>query len=91
MLIKLLIVIVILFLLRRHMGILRPFWPQCVGLIVGAFMGWWLATMAINTGVNFGTLVYLGCPQKLIKPFFAAVGALTMVGPVSAAIRSLFP
>ena len=91
MLIKILLVIVILILLRRHMGILKPFWPLCVGLVVGGTTGWWLATLAFNVGVNFGAFENLGCPGVLIKPIIAILGALTMAGPVSAGIYSLFP
>jgi hypothetical protein len=91
MLIKILIVIVILILLRRHMGILKPFWPLCVGLAAGGVMGWWLATLAVNTGVDFCAFDHIGCPRIFIKPIFALVGALMMVGPVSAAIWGLFP
>ena len=67
MLIKILIVVVILILLRRHMGMLKPFWPLCVGLAIGGFTGWWLATLAVNTGVDFSTLEYFGCPRWFIN------------------------
>ena len=91
MLIKILVVVVILLLLRRQMGILKPFWPLCVGLAVGGLCGWWLVTLAINTGVNFCAFEHIGCPRILIKPVFALIGALMMVGPTSTAIYGLFP
>lgn len=91
LIIKILIVIVILFLLRRHIGVLKPSWPLCVGLTVGGLTGWWLATLAVNTGVDFSTLEYFGCPRWFIKPIVAVIGALMMVGPISAVIWSLFP
>ena len=91
MLIKILIVVVILILLRRHMGILKPFWPLCVGLTAGSLTGWWLATLAVNTGVDFSTLEYFGCPRWFIKPIVALIGALMMVGPISVVIGGLFP
>jgi hypothetical protein len=91
MLIKILVVIVILLLLRRQMGIFKPFWPLCVGLTVGGLAGWWLATLAVNTGVNFCAFEHIGCPRIFIKPIFALIGALMMVGPISAAIYSLLP
>ena len=91
MLIKILIVVVVLILLRRHMGILKPFWPLCVGLTVGGFTSWWLVTLAVNTGVNFCAFEHIGCPRIFIKPIFALIGALMMAGPVSAAIYGLLP
>ena len=91
MFIKILIVVVILILLRRHMGILKPFWPLCVGLVIGGFTGWWLATLAVNTGVNFSILERFGCPRWFIKPIVAVIGALILVGPISAAIWGLLP
>ena len=91
MLIKILIVVVILILLRRYMGILKPFWPLCVGLTVGGLTGWWLATLAFNTGVDFSILEHSGCPRWFIKPIVAVIGALMLVGPVSTVIWGLFP
>jgi hypothetical protein len=91
MLIKILIAIVILIVLRSHMGILKPFWPLCVGLTVGSFTSWWLVTLAVNTGVNFCAFEHIGCPRIFIKPIFALIGALMMAGPVSAAIYGLLP
>ncbi len=88
---KALVVVVILFLLRSHMGIIKPFWPLCVGLAVGAFAGWWLMTLAVDTGADFSVLEQLGCPRRLIKPVVALLGALMAAGPVSTAIRGLFP
>ena len=91
MLIKILVVVIILLLLRRQMGILKPVWPLCVGLAVGGLAGWWLVTLAINTGVNFCAFEHIGCPRIFIKPIFALIGALMMVGPISTAIYGLFP
>ena len=91
MLIKILLVIVVLILLRNHLGILKPFWPLIVGLTIGGFVGWWFVSFLMGIGENFDILQQLGCPRILIKPIFAIIGALMMAGPVSAALYGLFP
>lgn len=91
MLIKIVLVAVILLLLRNNMGFLKPFWPLCVGLTVGALAGWWFTAFTIEYGVDFSFLEDFGCSQKVVKPIAALIGALGAVGPVSAAIYNLLP
>ena len=91
MLIKIIIVVVILILLRRQLRFLLPFWPMLVGLTIGAMIGWWWATNLIRLDTGYQAFEYIGCPRILFKPIFALIGALVMVGPLSVAIRSLFP
>ena len=91
MLIKIAIVIVLIIVLRHHLGPLKPHWPVLVGLLAGALAGWWVVSFLIRSNVHFETFEYFGCPQSMIKPLFATIGALVAVKPVSTAIRQLFP
>lgn len=91
MLIKILIVVVILIVLRKHLDIFKPFWPIFVGFGVGAAIGWLWCSQIIRLGTTFACLEYFGCPQGFAKPIFAFVGGLVTIGPVSAAIWGLFP
>lgn len=91
MLIKIVIIVVILILLRKQLWFLRPFWPVLVGLAIGGMIGWWWATSIIRLDTGYQAFEYIGCPRIFVKPIFAIIGALVMVGPVSAAIRVLFP
>lgn len=91
MLIKIVIVVVILILLRNHLGILRVLWPECVGLAIGGMIGWWWASNIIRLDTGYQAFEYIGCPRGFVKPIFAFIGSVVTVGPVSAAIRGLFP
>ena len=91
MLTKILIVVVLIILLRNHLGIVKWLWPECVGLATGGMIGWWWVSATMELGTSYAIFEYVGCPRCLIKPIFALVGALLMVGPVSVAIRGLFP
>lgn len=90
MVIKILIAIGILILLRKHLWLLKPFWPMCVGLAVGGMIGWWWAAHLIRLDTGYQAFEYIGCPRIFFKPIFALIGALVMVGPVSAALYGLF-
>ncbi len=91
MLVKLLLVVIILILLRSHMGILKPFWPVLVGFLVGAFVGWQMVNVLTALKVNLDFFENLGCPQRFVKPLFAFIGGLVAVKPISTALRVLFP
>ena len=91
MLIKILIAVVILILLRRHLGIFKPFWLLCVGFAVGAVVSWCVVSQMIRLGTTFPSLEYFGCPERFARHIFAFVGGLVTIGPVSAAIWGLFP
>ena len=90
MLIKILIAVSILILLRKQLWFLRPFWPVLVGLTIGATVGWWWATNMIRLDTGYQAFEYISCPRIFVKPIFALIGALVMVGPVSAALYGLF-
>jgi len=91
MFIKIVLVVVILLLLRRNMGALKPFWPLVVGLTTGALVGWWFTEFLIDYGVDFSFVEDFGCPKRMVKFIAALIGALAAVKPVSAAIYSLLP
>jgi len=91
LIIKVLIVVIIAILVRRHLAFFKPHWPVIVGIIVGAVAGWWWGCFLIKSGTHLELLDYLGRPQTFVKPLFAIIGALVAVKPVSVAIRELFP
>jgi len=91
MLVKIILVVIILLLLRSHMGILKPFWPVLVGFLVGAFIGWQMVNVLTALKVDLDCFENLGCPQRFVKPLFALIGGLGTVKPISTALRVLFP
>ena len=91
MLVKILLVVIILLLLRGHMGALKPFWPVIAAFLVGAFIGWQMVNVLTALKVNLDCFESLGCPQRFIKPLFALIGGLVAVKPISTALRVLFP
>lgn len=91
LIIKILIVVIIAILLRRHLAFFKPHWPVIVGFMAGAVAGWSWGHFLIKSGTHIELLYYLGRPQSFAKPLFAIIGALVTVKPVSTAIRELFP
>jgi hypothetical protein len=91
MLIKIAIIVIIAIVLRHYLIPLKSHWPVIVGLIAGTLAGWWMANFLIRFNVSFETFEFFGCPQDMVKPLFATIGALVAVKPVSIAIRQLFP
>jgi hypothetical protein len=91
MLVKIILVVIILLLLRSHMGILKPFWPVLVGFLVGAFIGWQMVNVLTALKVNLNFFENFGCPQRYVKPLFAFIGGLVAVKPISTALLVLFP
>lgn len=89
MLIKILLVAVMLFLLRSHLGVLKPFWPVLVGFLVGAFIGWQIVKVLIALKVNLDFLEMYGYPRHTVKPLFVLICAFVSAGPISAAITVL--
>lgn len=91
LIVKIILVLFVLFLLRSHMGIFKPFWSVLVGFLVGAFIGWQMVNVLTALKVDLGFFENFGCPQRFIKPLFALIGGLAAVTPVSTTLRRLFP
>jgi purine-cytosine permease-like protein len=91
-LIKIVIVVTIIILLRRHLGFLKPYWHVIAGYILATLFAWWLlrfffAQPAIVLEISRS----FNCPPWLVKPASAALGGLMTAGPIIATIRRLFP
>ncbi len=91
MFLKIIIIITLGIILRHHLAFLIPHWHVLVSLLAGALAGWWMANFLIRFNVSFETFEFFGCPQDMVKPLFATIGALVAAKPVSIAIRQLFP
>jgi hypothetical protein len=85
MLVKIILVVIILLLLRSHMGIFKPFWPVIVAFLVGAFLGWQMVNVLTGLEADVDCFENLGCPIRFVKPLFALIGGLVAVKPVSTA------
>lgn len=92
MFIKALIVIGIMFALRNHLGFLRPYWHIVAGYILATLFAWWVLTFIFaRPEIVLEISRLFNCPSRLVKPVFAALGGLMIVGPICAAIGRFFP
>lgn len=88
---KIFLLLVILFLLRDRLALLRPYWRTVVPLMVGAVAGFWWACFLVKFGVDQEVRQCVGISSGLFRLIMAACFALMLARPGRQFLCELFP